>query len=393
MLSSWLIILLLSLPAPASARKNIEEIPGKILDNNAFSKITHIMIIAAPTDFPTEQELLLKELEKNWQNYRCWEIMGHNQALKTITSGIVYPDGRGITRLLENLPKPQARLGILVYGVTGWTGTYQRLHKASKEMEAQMLKSRDPLIISGYWPTEGKFARSAEAQMFASDTGKPVWRASLSHSVSMLGSRPKAYETDIGREVMREFSVFDVFFSNALRRPENAEPCKSMPVHRVRDDAPTPPKRQHPKHTRKWLLQLKSKDTEERVLAARKLGDDFNRASIPYLLRALKDPAPKVRATAAHSLGRLGITDAVEPLIVLLTDKEPLVRAVSAQALGAIGDHNAKAEIEKLLKNEKDQRVRKTAQQALEEFSQGAFKPRANVNNLLEDLGADMSNE
>jgi CubicO group peptidase (beta-lactamase class C family) len=57
------------------------------------------------------------------------------------------------------------------------------------------------------------------------------------------------------------------------------------------------------------------------------------------LVRALKDPDPRVRENAAESLGRMGpaAPEAVEPLLLCLSDSDPYVIGEAAEALSRIG--------------------------------------------------------
>ncbi|MGA7936022.1 MAG: HEAT repeat domain-containing protein [Kovacikia sp.] len=63
------------------------------------------------------------------------------------------------------------------------------------------------------------------------------------------------------------------------------------------------------------LLLLESKETNQRMLAARAFCELQDNRAIPHLIRLLSDPCPLVRVSAAYALGRNPSIDAVEPLI------------------------------------------------------------------------------
>src|SRR5690606_10066856 len=56
---------------------------------------------------------------------------------------------------------------------------------------------------------------------------------------------------------------------------------------------------------------LESDDAEERLAAAKRLGELRTDAAVPVVLRALADGAPEVREAAAESAGRLRAHEAV----------------------------------------------------------------------------------
>lgn len=80
---------------------------------------------------------------------------------------------------------------------------------------------------------------------------------------------------------------------------------------------------------REWGL----KETVTDALA--RIGDD----AVPALIRALKDPEPRVRVQAARALSRMGLRGekAVPGLITALDDDDEDVRQSAARALGQMG--------------------------------------------------------
>jgi HEAT repeat protein len=63
--------------------------------------------------------------------------------------------------------------------------------------------------------------------------------------------------------------------------------------------------------------------------------------SIKYLIMALADENPEIRAGAAMDLGATGDPEAFEPICLLLADTEDSVRAAAARALGKLGHKDA----------------------------------------------------
>jgi HEAT repeat protein len=63
--------------------------------------------------------------------------------------------------------------------------------------------------------------------------------------------------------------------------------------------------------------------------------------SVPYLLRALANAEPSVRADAAIALGKRLPTEALEALVERIYDEDSYVRSRAAQALGRLGDARA----------------------------------------------------
>ena len=102
---------------------------------------------------------------------------------------------------------------------------------------------------------------------------------------------------------------------------------------------PRTPAAQPPRGTLSLVSQLGSADAEQRVRAARALGEaaDGGRAVSEALLHALDDAAPEVRGAAAWAIGGRGDSGAVGALARRLGDDSPLVRGAAAAALGRIG--------------------------------------------------------
>jgi HEAT repeat protein len=91
--------------------------------------------------------------------------------------------------------------------------------------------------------------------------------------------------------------------------------------------------------------------TQQTISKAKEAG---NKKSVPlliYVLNALKDKNPYVRATAAKVLGEIGDKTAVPALIKALKDENPDVRTAAAEALGKIGDKRAVPHLIKALKD------------------------------------------
>lgn len=85
---------------------------------------------------------------------------------------------------------------------------------------------------------------------------------------------------------------------------------------------------------------LKDEDVSVRYAvteALSALGAEANR----YLLNALTDECPGIRATAALGLASNAGKEAVEPLVLLLNDSDDSVRVAAAKALGITGDAGA----------------------------------------------------
>lgn len=84
-------------------------------------------------------------------------------------------------------------------------------------------------------------------------------------------------------------------------------------------------------------------EDEERICAARALGEIGATEAGLDLVEALDDPIWEVRAQAATALGRVGDATAVEPLVEATSDSAWWVRANAATALAGMGTRGALA--------------------------------------------------
>jgi epoxyqueuosine reductase len=91
----------------------------------------------------------------------------------------------------------------------------------------------------------------------------------------------------------------------------------------------------------------------------------------PLLFYIRKENRRLWQRNAAIGLGNQGDRDSVPFLIAALEDPEPLVRAHVAWALGQIGGSKAKAAMEKARTTEPDEKVREEIEEALSK-TQGA---------------------
>jgi len=93
---------------------------------------------------------------------------------------------------------------------------------------------------------------------------------------------------------------------------------------------------------------------------------------MPLMVKALKDPDPKVRSNAAQTLEKIAATEAIPDLIALLDDPVNDVSDRAAYALGTIGDKSAVPEITKARDAARAQKKTSRAdmfQEALDEIS------------------------
>ena len=86
-----------------------------------------------------------------------------------------------------------------------------------------------------------------------------------------------------------------------------------------------------------FFTELAHENQDIRMFAAQLLGIDPGGA-VAYLVEALSDTSPAVRAVAAYSLGELEVPGSVPSLLVALTDPDPAMRSNAAEALGKLGD-------------------------------------------------------
>ncbi len=99
------------------------------------------------------------------------------------------------------------------------------------------------------------------------------------------------------------------------------------------------------KSTGDWVEQLHSRDSAQRLHAAKALGDRRTEAplAVPALADALRDEDAFVRREAAQSLGRIGpdARPAAPALMGALRDRKPDVRKAAAESLKNIDPETA----------------------------------------------------
>lgn len=365
--------------------RSIKKEAGRILNAERFEEMTDLLIVSGSTEYPQVQKKILDEVESTWRSFRCWDITPHKRVAGVYSFGDLHPSGFGLSSALTKIPDRHSGLGILVFSVNSWVGTFHRKTSAKKEVASQVLKvGLGPLSV-GYTPGPGEYERRASAKLFEARSGRPVWEASLTYTAGRLG-RPKGYPDDIAREDVKERMQFGKFFGDALRRPKNGASCSPARLRRARRAL----KKEKEDLTKKWIAQLRDDDPRSRAAAAKALSTLGGRKGVPYLLPALRDPDMRVRAIAADSLGKLGDSKAVDPLAEALGDDKAIVRAVAARALGSIGSRRAQRPLSQLLGREKDARVRKAAEKALKDIEKARSGMRIDVDNLLEDMGREM---
>ncbi|NBB94369.1 MAG: hypothetical protein GVY16_01330 [Planctomycetes bacterium] len=105
--------------------------------------------------------------------------------------------------------------------------------------------------------------------------------------------------------------------------PERTEPATAL------RDVPTDQR----------LQRLRHGDADQRIQAARALGNAGDQRAVEPLTATLRASDPAVRIAAARALGRLQAHQAVGALVATLqNDAEPHVRAAAALGLRMIGD-------------------------------------------------------
>ena len=103
-------------------------------------------------------------------------------------------------------------------------------------------------------------------------------------------------------------------------------------------------------------------------------------------LKALKDPAPKVRASVATSLGSYGYRPAAPEIIKLLDDPESVVRRSASFALGELKYDEAVARLAALFQDA-EWNVRRSAVQALSKI--GTEKSEKVLSTMPKELTED----
>ena len=127
---------------------------------------------------------------------------------------------------------------------------------------------------------------------------------------------------------------------------------------------------------------LSADHLEFRMVAATALGERGATAAVPDLVRALTDPAPRVRTRAAQACGRLSDPRVVPPLSERLSDGRQQVREAAANALGAIGTDRALAELVPVTQAD-EEGLRLIAVDELGQF--GSVKPVVVLVDALDD--------
>lgn len=85
-------------------------------------------------------------------------------------------------------------------------------------------------------------------------------------------------------------------------------------------------------------------------------------------IKTLKDKNPYCREKAARELGETGNKSAVYALIEALKDRNCIVRSYASKALGRIGNVAALERLTYVANNDKNERVGKTAKEAIKEI-------------------------
>jgi hypothetical protein len=89
-----------------------------------------------------------------------------------------------------------------------------------------------------------------------------------------------------------------------------------------------------------WARVLSRGDLEQRLRAARALGESRSAAAVPPLLEALKDGSVELRLVAIQALGRIGreARAGAPALTEALRDGHPDIRSEARKALERMGD-------------------------------------------------------
>jgi MFS family permease len=98
----------------------------------------------------------------------------------------------------------------------------------------------------------------------------------------------------------------------------------------------------HPLRATRAVYQLhEARNDEQRVRAARRLGELGSPLAIRELIPSLQDASRPVRRAAAEALGRIGAAEATQALIQALFDPESGIQSPAARALGHIGGRHS----------------------------------------------------
>ncbi len=127
---------------------------------------------------------------------------------------------------------------------------------------------------------------------------------------------------------------------------------------------------------------LDADHSEFRLVAATALGHFGDGDVAKPLVRALSDPAPRVRERAARSCGMTGDSRCVPALRERLDDRHAMVRRAAADALGSIGTEPALSALIGVARAD-DEELRRIAVEALGQF--GSLDPLVVLVEALED--------
>jgi tetratricopeptide (TPR) repeat protein len=132
------------------------------------------------------------------------------------------------------------------------------------------------------------------------------------------------------------------------------------------------------------LLQMIEGDDEAREEAARLLAIPGDESAYGALVRALEDPALRVRAQAAASLGKMELSKASKALLPHLDAEDRRFRGVVVRALGDVGSERAKVPLEKRLKSEDEKAIRKEIRLSLKKIDEAAFTMKMDLEYMFE---------
>ena len=118
------------------------------------------------------------------------------------------------------------------------------------------------------------------------------------------------------------------------------------------------------------IVQLSNmlQDNQLRLLAINGLGWSKSEEAVALLKNILEDPSQDQKAISAaiEAIGRIAPPSAVDILAKLLNHPQKEARIKTIQALAKIGTPGAITAIERASSEEKDEKVRKAAQEALD---------------------------
>ncbi|MCC7597251.1 HEAT repeat domain-containing protein [Janthinobacterium sp. FW305-129] len=115
------------------------------------------------------------------------------------------------------------------------------------------------------------------------------------------------------------------------------------------------------------------------------------RAAIPALLLALRDPQPVVRQLAVWALGEMRFAETAPAVAALLADHDAAVRAEAAAALGDMDERRWLAPMIAML-GDKDALVRRRVAHALGDLQAGAAMPmlQSRLNDPVPDVASEV---